>query len=162
MILKSFCCAAVAFALSLSAGAQEVLIVSTRTSEPVAYALQTRPTVTFTATEMVFTAQDVVVTYPLADKVEFTFGTLDAVDRVEGLSAVVTCAEGRVEVSRVEAGTVVSLLDVSGRLLQQTTADSAGRATLTSAGKGVFVVQMESRSTAARQQQRRAVKLRVL
>lgn len=151
---SKFYALALALACSMTvftANAADWLTVTDAQGNKTSFALSTSPKVTFTSENLVLTAGDQTVEYPLADysKFEFTDDNqttgIKTVDNT-GSNAVFSFGES-VHGEGLKAGSRVSVYSVGGQMVGSATVSANGSVDIPlNGGNGVFIVRSASKS----------------
>lgn len=138
-----------AFALTLQAA--NYLTVTDSKGEKVSFALSVKPTITFTAENLVLTAGDQTIEYPLTEYRSFTFTDNDATTGIEKTVApaghpVFTFGDN-LHAEGLPVGSRLSVYTVSGQLVGNAVVSSNGAADISLSNiNGVLLVKSATKS----------------
>lgn len=96
------------------------------------------PKITYTETEMVLTAEDMNVSYPLSDLLEMHFGVAgeeDAIKALEKQAGKILFTTQGIQLSGMEKNCPVQLYTIDGKLLKKAKIDAKGEANINLPGK---------------------------
>ncbi len=145
---------AIAFLLAMgltSASAAEYLTVSDANGNKTSFALSEKPTVTFSSENIILTAGDQTVEYPLTEYRSFTFtndNETTAIGQVEtaaGSNAVFSFANG-IHGEGLEAGSRVVVYNLGGQTVGSAKVSADGSLDIQLDAAGVYVVKTSAKS----------------
>lgn len=150
--LLSIAIALLCSATALTAQAANYVTVADANGAKVSFEVSAKPTVTFTATDLVITAGEQTVEYPLTDYRSFTFTddnqTTTGIGSVDntGTNAVFTIGDN-VHGEGLKAGSRVAVYSANGQLVGQATVSSNGSVDISlNGGNGVYIVKSASKT----------------
>lgn len=148
---RKFLAIIICLVTSLPVLAQEnaTLIITTKSNGSVTYAMNERPKVTFSSTDVVLTTSAVVVNYPLNDFVTITFGEDNSSTSIEEEQlvkpeTVISCTSDKLAITKASAGSQVAIYTIDGKLVSMGTVDENGFAEFDLATRGIYIVRVGS------------------
>lgn len=129
---------------SMCSETKNALLVWTRDGETVGYDLGMRPQVKMTADDILLTAGNVIVNYPLRDYVRMVFGNwnFDSIEEMTVPKALFSIEGDKMVASGLKPGECINVYSVGGILLWNGKASDDGILTIPMDGQGIHVVKV--------------------
>lgn len=136
------------FQLASAAGIEDNLIIKTKSGSTVSYSLSTRPRVTFDGTDLVLTAPDVEVKYPVDDIEEISFDTVTSIQSVKSDNLAFTISGDVIAAQGMAKGDVITITTLDGKTLSTSASSESGEAQvdISTLNHGIYVVKAGNKS----------------
>lgn len=137
-----------AFSASAQSDVKEALVVYMTNSSKYSYILETKPTVKFSATQLLIDGPQISDTHNISEVEKFCFESVSGVSEIKNDDECrITVTDNAVTVSGLKPGTVVTASDIHGRIVATLQADADGAATISTDNfaSGVYIITVSGR-----------------
>lgn len=138
-----------AFQFAQAAYTNDDLIIETKDGKQVSYRLNTRPVVTFEATDLVLTSSDVQVKYPVSDVKELRFASeVTAINGTKVGNIAFSVNGNEITASGLKGGESLEVYGIDGKAIATASvgADGTAAVNISALGSGIYVVKAGNKS----------------